>query len=1158
MRFAFLKNKYWPAHTWPGYAWLALMCSLCLALCTSNASGNPPSSTAAPATPVILPPPADEDFGFAEPYFDTVDDAKTLPAVITALAQDSYGWLWIGTTSGLFRFDGYHFHKFVHDDNNPGSLAGNSITALWPGQDGRLWVGTISDGLSVLAPGSEHFNNLRHDPSQAGSIAGGRIWALMGDSAGGVWIGTNEGLDYAPPGAGPLQHYKQNKATPGSLIDNRIRSLLIDKQGTLWIGSFAGLQRHRKGSLNFEGVASAPSDPTSMADKNIQALFQAQDGKLWIGTGEHGVAWLSEPDLAPADPNENKLHWLPLDRQHPDRLSHGWVSRITQPEPEQIWLSTQGGGINIVSAKNGKVLQRLQHDPANPTSLAHNSISTLMIDHSGLLWVGTWGAGLQRYQPAQRAFRVLRQSPAHPNWLSHSDVHSVLELSDGRILVGSDGNGIDILDRRRGLIGGYRPQPGQPGSLQDGVINALTQTPDGTLWAGTRQAGAARLTPGSQTWQTYTSEQGLPAALVSAFLVTRDGTLWVATNSGIARWLPTKQRFEVARLDDGSAMHADVATMAEDAQGRLWIASSTGLWVKTKALPGLKVILHDEKHSDSLSTNSVTGLLVDNSNRLWVATNKGLDRLTSWDGQRAVFEHINAIRKSGESDSSKLMQDLQGRIWISKDWVLDPKTLRITNNLTPTLGAQWRGANARTRDGLLMYGGRQGLAVFNPAKFSTWNFQPPIRATALKINGKSVPAGILASKLTLLSGQRSFSIEFSALDFLSPKNNRYLYRLQNYDHEWIETDSEHRNATYSNLWPGQYTLQVKGSNGLEEWSDQELSIQIEILPAFWQTKWFAALVFLILGGSVWRAWLWRIAHHHKQAQAKAQELQTLVDVRTAEALSAHSQLALARQLEQTRSQMLQQEKMAALGTLTAGVAHEINNPTNFTHVAAQIQRTNLTEFQQFLMNLLDEEAESKVVAEFTRRFSQLQDYVSTMLEGTERIKTIVNDLRAFSRRERAEKKAVHLSECLISTLNLVRTNWGGQIEFITEFTDDPLYECWPTLLNQVFMNLMVNGCHAIAAKQKQNDSSDLGHLWLRLRRQDEKLIVEIEDDGCGIDPEVRERILEPFFTTKDIDAGTGLGLSIANGIIQKHFGTLEITSTPGQGSCFAVHLPYSN
>jgi predicted ATPase/signal transduction histidine kinase len=262
-------------------------------------------------------------------------------------------------------------------------------------------------------------------------------------------------------------------------------------------------------------------------------------------------------------------------------------------------------------------------------------------------------------------------------------------------------------------------------------------------------------------------------------------------------------------------------------------------------------------------------------------------------------------------------------------------------------------------------------------------------------------------------------------------------------------------------------------------------------------------------------------------------------------------------LRATQVNLIQSEKMAGLGTLTAGVAHEINNPTNFVHVATQNQRADLEEFERFLMGLLADDPDPDTVAEFTRRFARLRDNLATMLNGTERIIRIVKDLRSFSRLDEAEKKSVPLSECINGTLNLMRSSWLDKVEFITEIAFDPQYDCWPRLINQVFMNLLINGCQAIEAKQQQSGSSERGRLWLRLRQAPGELIAEVEDNGIGIEKAILPRILEPFFTTKEVGSGTGLGLSISYGIIQKHHGTLKINSTPGVGSCFTIHLPYA-
>ena len=278
--------------------------------------------------------------------------------------------------------------------------------------------------------------------------------------------------------------------------------------------------------------------------------------------------------------------------------------------------------------------------------------------------------------------------------------------------------------------------------------------------------------------------------------------------------------------------------------------------------------------------------------------------------------------------------------------------------------------------------------------------------------------------------------------------------------------------------------------------------------------------------------------------------------------SAHGELAKAhQQLQETQQQLVLQGKMAGLGTLTAGVAHEINNPTNFVHVAAQNQQVDLAEFAQFVTDLVEQDAGPEILAAFQQRFDRLFENVSTLLNGTGRIKGIVRDLRAFTRLDEAEKKAVRLSGCLLSTLNLVRATWLEKVEFITDFKDDPKVECWPALLNQVFMNLLVNACQAIDEKLQKDTRDALACergklcLGLHLNPEQNRILITFQDSGIGMDDALSKRIMEPFFTTKAVGVGTGLGLSIAFGIVQKHDGRLCFASTPGVGSCFTIQLP---
>lgn len=280
---------------------------------------------------------------------------------------------------------------------------------------------------------------------------------------------------------------------------------------------------------------------------------------------------------------------------------------------------------------------------------------------------------------------------------------------------------------------------------------------------------------------------------------------------------------------------------------------------------------------------------------------------------------------------------------------------------------------------------------------------------------------------------------------------------------------------------------------------------------------------------------------------------------TAIALSnaeAHGKLARAhQQLLDTQQQMLLQGKMAGLGTLTAGVAHEINNPTNFVHVATQNLRVDMQRFRQYLAQIVEEDGAPEVMQSFDLHFETMEKSLATVMNGTERIKNIVRDLRSFTRLDESESKTVHLSECMYSTLNLVRTSWQGKVDFITDFRDDPLIECWPALLNQVMMNLLVNACQAIEEKQQQQGFESKSPLHLRMFQEGGALLVEFEDSGVGINEAVKARIMDPFFTTKAVGIGTGLGPSIAFGIIEKHGGTLSFRSIIGEGSCFTICLP---
>lgn len=260
------------------------------------------------------------------------------------------------------------------------------------------------------------------------------------------------------------------------------------------------------------------------------------------------------------------------------------------------------------------------------------------------------------------------------------------------------------------------------------------------------------------------------------------------------------------------------------------------------------------------------------------------------------------------------------------------------------------------------------------------------------------------------------------------------------------------------------------------------------------------------------------------------------------------------ELKSTQSKLVQSEKMASLGTLVAGVAHEINNPINYTYLSSKVLQHDLDNFKKELMYLLDV-ADKEAINFFEVHFKKFFHSIRIILEGSDQIKTVVSDLRLFSRLDEAVKKEIDISEALETTIRLVKTQYTKQIQFTTDFHTDGKIECYPSQLNQVFLNIIVNACQAIIKRNKNSKYETKGLVNISLSKNYKEIIIEFHDNGCGMTEEVKSKIFEPFFTTKPIGEGTGMGMAISYGIIERHNGKIEIKSQEGKGSTITILLP---
>ncbi|MGH8107674.1 MAG: two-component regulator propeller domain-containing protein [Arenimonas sp.] len=762
--------------------------------------------------------------------FETIGDRSSIyDGVVTTLAQDASGFIWIGTPNGLIRFDGYQFRRYAFDPSDPYSIGGNFIRVLLLAGDGKLWIGTDADGVSVFDPATGRFSRFMNDPNDPTSLQAGSIRSLAEGADGEIWMGsTGGGLSRFQKSTGKFQRFDNKGGEASAPDDNRIASLHIDSKGSLWIGTWNGLSRLKRGSNTFEAIYSDTTSPGSLAGKTIRTVFTANDGRLWIGTNDGEVIIMNSGDMMDAGSVQSR------------QLIGGTILAISQPVRDRIWVG-HTSGIDVYDLDGTKLIRSFRNDPTNPDSLTASEIRALLMDRAGSLWVGSFGGGIQRVNMADDSFRVIRQERSASNAVNTVNVlsvTSVLELANGQLWLGTAANGVSVLDPSlKPVVTLHQKLPGE--RISDDMVTGLAQTTAGTVWVGTER-NLFRYVDSTSGLQRDTTSDGLQGASVRRMLAGKNGELWIGSTDGL--FVVEANEQTIARIADinGKGVTGSVNAISETTDGGMWVGTNAGLYYR--AANSRQLVQVEFEKGFALSHVSVVGLLVDSKQGLWVDTPHGLHRMLRWNGKQAAFESVSARYKiAGGPYGANLLEDSQGRIWTHK-FIYDPKQHSVYElNRADGIffGTGWFRSYAKTGDGKFLYGGSQGLLIIDPARFKPWSYEPPLVATELRVSGERQSLSKLSSSgITLLPEQRGFSLEFSALDFTSPRLNRYAFQLVGQDEDWVETDANLRVASYGNLWPGKYLLKIRGSNRNGVWSDKILEIPVQVLPAWWQTWWF--------------------------------------------------------------------------------------------------------------------------------------------------------------------------------------------------------------------------------------------------------------------------------------------------------------------------------
>jgi ligand-binding sensor domain-containing protein/signal transduction histidine kinase len=1061
---------------------------------------------------------------------------------VNCILQDSKGFLWFGTGDGLNKYDGYTFKVYKHDPDNAGSLSNNDVLALFEDRSGTLWIGTRR-GLNKYNPRDETFTRWLNDSDNPSSLSHNHVLSIYESQDGILWIGTKGGgLNRFDKDSDQFTRWLNKPENSNSLSHNDVLSISSDCSGTLWIGTRNGLNQFDSKNETFIHWSNKPGDSKSLSHNEVLVIFADQSGTLWIGTR----GGLNEFDLK----DGTLRRWL-NEPGNSESLSHNEIRSIFEDSSGTLWVGTWGGGLNRFNRQD-KTFSHWVRSPKNPASLSDNSVYSIYEDRSGVLWIGTV-RGINKFDPEKSKFLHWTNEPGNINSLSNKRVFSVIEDRAGVLWIGTVA-GLNGFDRQQNKISHWVNEPEDPHSLSHNHIRAIFEDRTGTLWIGTDAGGLNSFNRHTGTFTRWLNDPGNPHSLshnsIRSIYEDSSGVLWVGTVLGLNKFNRRQNMFSRWVNEPGnpnSLSHDHVRTILEDRSGTLWIGTyGGGLNKFDREKETFTYWINDPGNSYSLSKNEILAIYEDTSNVLWIGTYGG--GLNKFDREKEIF--INYREKDGLPNDViyGILEDDRGDLWLSTNKGLsrfNPRTETFKNyDINDGLQSNEFNAGAyfRNREGLLLFGGVNGLTAFQPDTLEENTNIPPVVITSIHKFDEVIKVNTFESdEIKLNHTEKYLTFEFSALDYRNPKKNKYAYMMEGFDEAWIQSGTR-RFVTYTYLDPGKYTFRIKGSNNDGVWNEQGVSVNITITPPFWQAGWFKAFAVIFLLGMI------VLVHKIRERSVKAHNLKLEVQVktRTSEIANANQQLeSTYKELKDTEYQLSQSEKMASLGSLAAGVAHEIDDPVGAIKSATDTSSRLIDKIIR-TFETSKELKEIKDNEEFidTLYFLRNNNYITNI--ASEKITRIIQSLKNFAGLDEAAFQDVDIHDGLDSTLTLLHHEMKNRIEIVKEYGEIPKIHCFPNQINQVFMNVLSNASYAIKEK---------GTIIINTQKENDEVIIRISDDGKGIEKENLEKIFDLRFTTKEAGVGTGLGLPISKKIIEAHNGRMKVRSEVGKGTEFSIVLP---
>lgn len=1045
---------------------------------------------------------------------------------VMCIEQDSLGFMWFGTGNGLNKYDGYNYTVYTHKRGDTNSIISNHIQALGLDNSGNMWVGT-NVGLCYYNYQEDKFYNsaiFTNKSTNSLTISKGRVYAGTAD---GIFIYDIENSESLTA----ISQYINSRLT-----NQRINVITHDNFGHIWIGTSSGAYIF---DINANTLtADTITEHSSLSNIEISALTVDESNRVWIGTSEYGLYVLQDARHGFETERSHYFH----DNKDVYSINEGRIQALHVDKKQRLLIGIENGGVDVIHLndlnKGRAKFEHLENDPGRRGSLSNNSIYSIYEDKRGDIWIGTYGGGVNFFNIEGDNFWVLTHIHNDDNSLRNQIVN-VVEKNGEELWVGSEG-GISIINLKTNNYQHLYHTEGNLNSLRSNAVWTIHFDKNGNVWVGTWAGGLSRIDARTNKFHHYMFDASDPDGLGSdnIFSIAEDGdnNLWIGTlGGGISLYNHSDnkmKRFRVATDSVNSTLNNEIRHLYYNSHNELWFSTTVSVGKIDLRTNEVTQYYANSKNKTEFAGNGAFIIFEDSRNTMWFGTDVGL---IYFDRDQKAFGTYALAQGLPSNSVKSIQEDNEGNFWLGTNDGLVKFSKAILQPESPTFkvfdvndGIQGnefnRRASFKDEDGLMYFGGPNGLTIFQPDSINENQIVPSVELTSFSIFNQKVVVGEedspltqninLTKALTLKPDQTVFTVEFAALSYLAPSKNIYAFKMEGFDQDWNYVGNK-RSATYTNLNAGTYYFKVKAANNDGYWNETPRVLKIEILPPWYKTRGALISYMFLLLTSIW-FFIYLSQRRFKMRQALKNE-QFMRDQET--------------ELNQQRLQFF------------TNISHEFRTP----------------------LTLIYSPIENIIKNYYNQLPQDLKGQLSIIYKNAHRLNRLATELMDFRKLQfnKLNMKLVYqdISSFTLSVSKLFEEEAKlNHIQLEYTIPEKPIFLWYDQhMIEKVLFNLLSNafkvtpegGMVKVVLDRKKHFEGNInadGEEWVR---------VKVIDTGPGLDDSQVDKIFERFYqadTNKTYYSSTGIGLSLAKGLIQKHFGDITVKSQPGMGSEFCMWL----